>query len=589
MKKGCKWLALFLALGMAFSCFSVPVLAQDGAFQKSAEHAAAKGIEAVLNGVLGTVDFLLPDGENFYDLDTYQSRNFLPGTGTFADAPAGFGTWKLGYAQASLVPQDYLEHAYYLGGYIMAENGMNNRVEELLDDMRVRVVALDDSTGSGTAVFAAVDCIGMTNQDICRIRAKLSEKMPDTNFSGISVFSTHCHSGIDTQGLWTNTFAKAFKNLFRSVLHLGKLETGTDPQYMAFLYDAVSDAMRSAVQQMHSGTMRYAHKDIGSAYFTNKNRKSASALMTQMHRLVFTPDDPSVPPTMIVNAAAHPDVAGLPTSDGQSSGRGISGDYIYYMDEVIRGAGYQFMFINGAIAGIYMSRGKTNNSQDFTRRVQQSARYGNTLGKIALSLTRTEQEIADDEYLSNDAVEEAERAVAQRKGNPYYLWYADWTPVRETDVPARLNMQFAQVTVPVTNAFIRIAGRLNLAAYDVLRENRNCFIRTEIGYLELGGVVRAALMPGEVCQDLVVGGTSVTAAGSFSGKAFGYATIEDLFGKDTIVFGLANDAIGYVIPDNDYCMCIAFDHYHELIGLGSQTASTIMRGFAALAQKIQES
>ena len=49
------------------------------------------------------------------------------------------------------------------------------------------------------------------------------------------------------------------------------------------------------------------------------------------------------------------------------------------------------------------------------------------------------------------------------------------------------------------------------------------------------------------------------------------------------MFGLANDAIGYVIPDNDYCMSVAFDHYHELISLGETTASTLMRAFALLA------
>ncbi len=104
--------------------------------------------------------------------------------------------------------------------------------------------------------------------------------------------------------------------------------------------------------------------------------------------------------------------------------------------------------------------------------------------------------------------------------------------------------------------------------------------------MELGGTVRVALMPGEVCQDLVVGGSSLTAQGSFRHKDFGEKTIRDLFGTDTIVFGLANDAIGYIIPDNDFCMCGVCDHYHELIGLGEHTASAILRAFADLAAEV---
>ena len=494
--------------------------------------------------------------------------------------------WRLGSAEASLVPDDWQTHGYYLGGYIMPENGMNNRVEELLDDMRVRVIALDDGTGSGTAVFATVDSIGITNKDVRRIRAKLVQSMPDTAFAGITVCATHCHSGIDTEGLWTNILRKIPKNLARAFFRLGGLETGTDPHYMEFLYAAVADTMQQAVKGMQTGTLTYASKDIGSDYFVNKNRKNASALMTQMNRFVFTPDDADVRPTMIVNVAAHPDVAGLPTNDGQSSGRGISGDFIYYMGEVIGGAGYDFMFFNGAIAAVYMSRGKTNNGQTFTRRVQQSERYGAALGRMALSLTLTEREIADDEYLTDDVVEAAERATAEANGGAYFLWYKGWKPVQETDVPAELLLRFAEVTVPVTNRIIRLAGKLNLASYDVLRDGRDYYITTEIGYMELGGTVRVALMPGEVCQDLVVGGASLTAAGSFRNRDFGEKTICELFGADTIVFGLANDAIGYVVPDNDYCTCGVFDHYHELIALGEHTASVILRAFADLAANV---
>jgi hypothetical protein len=128
-------------------------------------------------------------------------------------------------------------------------------------------------------------------------------------------------------------------------------------------------------------------------------------------------------------------------------------------------------------------------------------------------------------------------------------------------------------------------GKINLVSYDILKESGRYYFVTEIGYMQLGNDVKIALMPGEICQDLVVGGSSLTADGSFSGKPFSGKTIEQIFGEGTIAFGLANDAIGYVVPDNDYCLCGVFDHYQELISVGGKAASTLMAGYEALADE----
>lgn len=582
MHKHTKPIALLLTLSLLISSLSLTVFARDSSFKDSLRFAGAKGIELLLTGLVGAVNYFVPDGENIMDRAEYKSEGFLSGTAKTPSDPLAAPCWKLGSAEASLVPDDWQSHTYYIGGFIDPGNRFTNRVEEIWDDMRVRVIAIDDGTGRGTAVFATVDCIGITNKDVRQIRAMLRENMPDTAFAGITVCATHCHSGIDTEGLWTQLFRKLPMNLARAFIGMGGLETGTDPHYMEFLYKTVSTAMQTAVERMTTGSLSYASKDIGDDYFSVKDRELWVPRMTELNRLVFTPDKANVRPTMIVNVAAHPDVAGYP-SDQVNNGRGVSGDYIYYMGECINGAGYDFMFFNGAIAAVYMSRGKTNNGQPIERRVDQSRRYGETLGKMALSLTMTEQEIEDDEYLSDDAVEANERAIVEANGGEYFIWYKDWTPVCAADVPADLNLRFAEVTVPVTNGIIELAGKLNLASYDVLREGRQYFIVTEIGYMELGNMVRVALMPGEVCQDLVVGGGSLTAELSFTNRDFGERSIRELFGENTIAFGLANDAIGYVVPDNDFCLCGLFGHYDELVSLGKHTASTILRAYADLA------
>ena len=104
--------------------------------------------------------------------------------------------------------------------------------------------------------------------------------------------------------------------------------------------------------------------------------------------------------------------------------------------------------------------------------------------------------------------------------------------------------------------------------------------------MEMGGV-KVAFMPGEIVQDLICGGGSLTADGSFTGKDFGYKTVYELFGEDTICFGLMNDAIGYVVPDNDYSMALLGDHYQEMISLGEEAGSTILKGMAEIAEEVK--
>ncbi len=578
-----KIVSVILAITMAFTMFATTAFAKQSVWQRIGTGALA----GVISTVLGGVNSIFPEGDNFIDKADFTQDGFYSGTGEFQKAPAENAKWKLGYANASLVPDDWQEHKYFIGGYIMIENFFTNKVEGVIDDMKVRTIAIEDSTGRGISIFATIDCIGITNNDIKEIRSALEKKAAGKyDFAAINVSSTHAHSCIDTEGLWTDLFKKVIINSFRSLLGLGKLKQGTDEKYMDFLYDTVSDAMLSACDTMTEGTMTYARKDIGADYFNNKNRKSASSLMTDMSRLVFTPDDASIRPTMILNIAAHPDVAGLPTKE--NSGREVCGEYVYYLGETLDKAGFNCMFINGAIAGIYMSRGASNDSQDLEKRYMQSERYGIEIGKMALAMTMTKEEIMKDKLLYDEEVIAKETANAEKNGGKYTLWCENWEPVEETEVAPYFNIVLKQVFVPVTNPFIAVAGKLNLANYTVLRGEKGYEICTEIGYVEFGDSLKAVMMPGEICQDVVYGGTSLTKDDSYSGKAFAYPCITELFGNDDLIcFGLTNDAVGYVVPDNDYAMSIAFDHYHELISLGKYAASTMMDGFESIVNFVK--
>ena len=595
MKKLLKKIAGFaLSAVIAFSAVSFSFTAKaaekdlKAAAEDTAKTAITNTLAVLLKGVLGAVNLPVLDNPSFVDEKDYRNADFYEGNDVFADEAGADNVWKLGSSWVSLVPDDYETHNYYLGGFIMIENGFTNKVEDVADDMRARVIALDDNSGRGVSLFATVDCIGLANNDVKEIRKLVAktfaEKYPDEKLASVNVFSTHTHSGIDTEGLWTNTLVKAVKNLFLRPFGL-PMEQGTDKAFMEALYGKVAGAMEEAYANMKPGVMTYAVKDIGPDYFSNKNRGQASDVDTRLTRLMFTPADGSRS-TVIVNLGAHPDVAGLPLNDGINKGRTVSGDYVYYIGEYLNSCGYDFMFFNGAICGIYFGRGKTNDNQSMTYRWEQSRRYGYEIAKIALGMTKTKEEIMADPALYDQALIDRETAEAEANGGGYTLWCEDWEPVAETEVEPFLNVRFATVMVPVTNPLIQLAGKLNLANYTVIKCGFMKYkVNVEIGYLEFGRQLKVCTVPGEMCADLIKGGASTTAEGSFSGEDFSAPVLKDIFG-DVTVFGLANDAIGYIVPDNDYSMGLVFDHYQELLSLSQETASCIMNGFEKMAKEL---
>ena len=382
---------------------------------------------------------LFGNGPGFVDPDDPTTEeliasNYYEGTGpAFQKEAQSNAKWRLGYSNASLIPEDYDNGTYYIGGYISLENGFTNVVEGIAeipglgkDDMKVRCMAIDDNTGRGTVLFAVIDCIGITNADIKDIRALLADYAAMHNIVAINVSSTHTHSCIDTEGLWTKNIAKLVSNgVISGTQADGKLQQGTNPAYMAWLKERVADALIAAHRDIKAGSLTYTTKDLGQDYFQNKNRPSSGEIvgvdtegnlivdstadgfkseiaMTNIERFIFTPEDTSATPTMIINIAAHPDVAGLPTES--NSGREISGDYIFYCEKLLNEAGYNFIFFQGAIAGIYMSRTVTGDNVETKQRVEESQRYGFELARMALALNKTEEEVSAEAWNENSDI-----------------------------------------------------------------------------------------------------------------------------------------------------------------------------------------
>lgn len=566
-------ISLILVCSIILSGFGSVGASAAGDINKTLKNIGVGTLEGIVRVILDSISTSIPDSKNFLKLSNRVTKNFYSGAEDYIKTPAENAKWSLGYSKTSLIPQALkdgnFEGDYYLGGYIMAENGMKNKVEEIIDDMMIRVIAVSDGSDRGISIFANVDCIGFCNGDIRDVRALVANLMPNTEFNSINISSTHSHSCLDTQGLWTNGFSKIMGNIVKSYLPFLDKTPGVNQEWMDWAKGVMANAIKESVEDMTEGKLTYAVKELNKEYFDNRNRKSSTSLNSDIVRFVFTPNNSSLKPTMMVNINAHPDVAGMPVSE-RDNGRQISGDYVYYLGDEIEKNGYNFMFINGAIAGIYFGRGLTNDGVDMERRYQQCERYGREMGQIALNLTNDFNTIsANADWVTINR---------ERENNENYtLWFEGWTPVVERELEPKFNIIVKEVPIRLNNPLMIFVAKLELCNYAVYKDGlTKYYMVSEAGYCEFGDV-KVLMLPGEVVQDIVYGGDSLTEAGSFKGKDFGYDCLRDIFGQDAICFGLMNDACGYIVPDNDYSLAIVDDHYQELISLGDQTASSIVK------------
>ena len=111
-------------------------------------------------------------------------------------------------------------------------------------------------------------------------------------------------------------------------------------------------------------------------------------------------------------------------------------------------------------------------------------------------------------------------------------------------------------------------------------------ITTELGYVELGRDFSFAIIPGELSPELAYGGI-LKASESWNGKDFGYPSLQEIAGNDRklLVLGIANDQIGYILPDNDYRSI--FLENEEIVSPGKKTGSSVVAAFKALIEEIR--
>ncbi len=411
--------------------------------------------------------------------------------------------------------------------YYIAGYGENNPAKGVIDPQYAHALWLDDNSGHGGMLFVSLDVVGLLNKDVKLIRDMLSDFVKLTGCRSISVFSTHNHAGIDTMGIW------------------GKLPfSGKSPKFMDILFKAVKQAAFDAYEDRRKGKLYLGRIEVPDMQEDIRTPVVYSKTLT---RLRFVPED-GTREIYFLNFASH-------SESLQGCNSLVSADFPCYLREKIRTeTGAETIYGVGAIGGMIS------------------------------------MEIQDEDLLRKE-----HRLLESTRNIGYKLAGYALRIENETELKPKISFIRQEFYCPVENPVLTIAcqiGILTADRYSMPGEKGTGALKTEISYLEID-TLKILMIPCELFPELASGGY-LPAEGSAEGKPPDInpvPLVKAADDEDLLIFGLANDELGYVLPPNDFMpnetqpyMDKAVDrfnrrHYEETNSMGPRTAQFIADAF----------
>ena len=311
-------------------------------------------------------------------------------------------------------------------------------------------------------------------------------------------------------------------------------QSGRDDKYIDAVVAKTADAIRTAYEQRTSGQLYYASENCADLF---ADTRAPYSIDENIHLFRFVPDDSSKNEIYITNFGGHPINLGWSNTE-------LSGDFPYYIEQAVNETkNADFMFIQGAIGGGILNNMGTENgiAEDLTS-YEKMKEYSLLVADVLYSLA-----------------EKGER------------------------VEPILNVVHRQVDFEVNNFIFKLAERAGLCNATAFKEDGKIWLTSEIGYVEIGQNIKILQVPGEVMPEIVYGGF-YSAEESYNGTEYPYEPLITHFDADdeVLVFGLCNDAVGYIVPDNDYSASNEDGHYEETVSTGSYSATALSKAFNEL-------
>jgi hypothetical protein len=410
----------------------------------------------------------------------------------------------------------------------MAGFGHDRKASSVHDPLWARAVAVSD--GRQKIAIVSLDLIGFFHADVLKARERLQQQAPG---AVLIVASTHDHEGPDTMGLWGR----------------GSFSSGVDPSYLERVRRAIVEAAADALGRLKPARLVLAK--IRTSGLIEDGRLPRVIDDTLVAMRVVGEDGATL--GSIINWSSHPEALG-------GSNIAISSDFPHFlrarMEERLGGT---CVFLVGAIGGLMTPLGLQLTGPTGVPVPQDSFEFAQAVGERAA-----------------DAALEA-----LRSGQP--------------STSEALEHRSATVFVPLENRLFRLAMFLGVLDRQVVSGGQPASalfgddLSTEIGYLRLGDA-EVLLVPAEIYPELVLGGIQdpQDPAADFPGAARERALFTLLRSEYKLVFGLANDEIGYVIPRSEWDARKPFAYgraeaqYGEVNSVGPSAAGRLVEAYERL-------
>lgn len=501
-------------------------------------------LNVVVEGLVKSICGIYINPMNWQSMDDYDSDEigFMAGRDTYQTSAGDENVWNLGYSKKSIVPDDIDSGKYNLGRDLL-----NKYAQGVYDDQCIRVAVIDDNSGEGAVVLGAIDSLGVTSTDTRTIRKAIIEycEAKGIKVASINISATHAHSALDTQGVSTEFFRKLFGaywcNLIGFEGTMAGLETG-DAFKQHFIGVSI-EAIKEAIGNMEEGKLYFSAIDM-SEYFKDKRGLISKEDLPETASLKFVPASGNAP-TYIADITCH--------ATSFSAGNGLVGsDYIYYADEYIKNTdGGNFIMIPGAVGQVSRDIEVDETGMTDFERIGASAR---TLGKLV-----------------------GEKIVT-----------ADYSK----ELSPVINVKHRELFIVPENSILTLACEIGLVNnkifYDGIIVKEYC-MATEMGYLEFGNEIAFALFPGELYPE-VFWDDEITGGANWDGTEWPYDSLSTAVdGVTTYAVSLTNDAIGYVLTDNNFAFMghiIGDGIADETLSVGKHIGSYLVTEYLELIKSL---
>jgi hypothetical protein len=342
--------------------------------------------------------------------------------------------------------------------------------------------------GETPLVICGVDSIGLFWDDVLRVRQTVKAKLGRD--ADVIVAALHDHQAPDTMGLWGPNSATS----------------GINEEYSSFVIERTAEAALAAIGNLRPASIALAKThppELDSFIHDNRPPDVHDA---ELILLAVTGAD-GKPIATLINWANHPETLG-------SRNTQITADYpaaIYKRLEERRGG--VAVFVNGAVGGM------------------QSPLGAKLLGIPDNSFEKAErigQRVAD---IGADALEHAGAVNV-----------------------TRYEFEERIVHIPIANQGFEQAAQANI--YHGRKPSVDGQTSVPVGLIRLldgsKPMLEIALVPGELYPELSVGGIQKYDGADFPDAPAEPAIKSLMHAPYRMLFGLANDEIGYIIPKSEW-------------------------------------